>query len=281
MPLSSDKQEALKQATIEYLRTLTLIHIWDQRDPNVKINYQRHCLRHIFNSPSKEGPHGLFAPMETWEKYLALVGEIAESRIQRAFISQKIDVLYQQVATLPLEDAQIESFAEQIIEWCNQAFDFLVTAYVPLVNIEISSDIDPFFLADTNLHRSNEESEFTRYQSMLLVGLKFDVPTNLPFLKMTVIGDDESIVDQVAAKTEDALRVLRFVSERRSSIDGTRRISYSEARDVSRYPVTTPSGHFLFVNATEKVFNRYQTNRSSQVTLYIDSKNSKNSTNLA
>jgi hypothetical protein len=270
MPLSPDKQEALKQATIEYLRTLTLIHIWDQRDPNVNINHQKHCVQHLFTSSAKEGPHGLFAPMEAWEKYLARVGEIADSRVQRAFIGQKIDVLYRQVATLPIEDAQIESFAEQIIEWCNQAFDFLVTAYVPLVNIEISRDIDPLFLADTQLHRGSEESEFAHYLSMLSVALKFDVPPNLPFLKMTVTGDDESIEDQVAAKTDDALRALRFVCETNSTINGTRRISYCEARDVSRYPTTTPKGHFLFVNPTERVFNRYQTNRTSQVTLHID-----------
>lgn len=272
MPLAPNKKEALKQATIEYLRTLTLIHIWDQPKSRIGIDYQQHCFMHTFTSSEKDGPHGLFAPMAEWENYLARVGQIAETRIQRRFIGQAIDAIYQQVSSLPTADADIERFAVQIIEWCNLAYEHSVTAYIPLENIQLKPEIDQIPLADAILYRGWAHSEFANHMSKLPENLCFKVPANVSFLKITVIGDDQSIEDQVAAKTNDALSALRFVCRTNSIIKGTQRVFYNQARDVARYPVITPVGHFITVGTTGRVFNRYQTDRTDLSVLRVDTR---------
>ncbi len=272
MPLSPDKQDALKQATIEYLRTLTLIHVWNQRAAHIGIDYQQHCFLHTFTSSEKDGPHGLFAPMAAWENYLTRVRQIAESRIQRRFIGRAIDALYQQESTLPTADADIERFAVQIMEWCDLAYEHSVTAYIPLENIQLNPEIDQIPLADAVLCRGRSDSEFAHHLSNLSDNLDFKVPSDVSFLKITVIGDDESIEDQVAAKTDDALSALRFVCWTSSTIKGTQRVSYNQARDVARYPVITPVGHFIIVDSTGRVFNRYQTDRTDISVLRVDTR---------
>ena len=272
MPLSFDKQEALKQATIEYLRTLTLIHVLDQSGAHIRTDYQQHCFMRIFVSLERDGAHGLFAPIAAWEKYLAKVETIAESRIQRRYIGQAIDALYEKVRTLPSAAADIENFATQIIEWCNQVYDYSATAYVPLANIKLSHDVYQIPLADTVLYRGWSNSEFAHNLSNLSDNPGFEVSSDVSFLKITVKGDDESIKDQVAAKTDDALRALRFVCWTNSTIRGTQRVSYNQARDVARYPFIAPIGHFITVDSTERAFNRYQTDRADISVLHIDTR---------
>jgi hypothetical protein len=272
MPLSPDKQEELKRATIEYLETLTLIHIWDQPQAHIGIDYQQHCFMNTFISSEKDGPHGLFAPMAAWENYLTKVKQIAESRIQRRFIGRAIDALYQQESTLPTADTDIERFAVQIIEWCDLAYEHSVTAYIPLENIQLNPEIDQIPLADAVLYRGRSDSKFAHHLSNLSDTLDFKVPSDVPFLKITVIGDDESIEDQVAAKTNDALSALRFISWTNTTIRGTQRVSYNQARDVARYPVITPVGHFIIVDSKERVFNRYQTDRTDISVLRVDTR---------
>jgi hypothetical protein len=180
--------------------------------------------------------------------------------------------LYQQESTLPTADADIERFAEQIVEWCDLAYEHSVTAYIPLENIQLNPEIDQIPLADAVLYRGKSNSEFAQHLSNLSDDPNFKVPPNLPFLKITVTGDNESIDDQVTAKTDDALRALRFVCWTNSTVERTQRVSYNQARDVARYPVITPIGHFIMVDSTGRVFNRYQIDRTDMSVLRVDTR---------
>src|SRR5688572_3070873 len=121
MPLSHDKQAALKQATIEYLGTLTLIHIWDQHDAHIGIDYQHYCLMRTFTSREKDGPHGLFAPIEALEKYLSQIGDIGEGRINLSSVNKVIEELCSDFNAVPLDPKAIDGLADKAVEWFNQA----------------------------------------------------------------------------------------------------------------------------------------------------------------
>lgn len=269
MPLSQDKQTELKQATIEYLRTLTLIHVWDQPKSRIGIDYQQHCFMHTFTSSEKDGPHGLFAPMAEWENYLVKVGEQTDGRVNHKTVSKYIGEALKPYKVIPLEPSQCETVATQIVDWFSLCYDHRTTSYVPLSNIEISSDVEPLQLANAMLYRGFSDSELSRHIRKLSDGLVFNVPEQTCFLKLDM-GDDESIERQIFEKTQQSLRVLRFCSWTNSTIKGTRRRFYNQARDVGYFPYHAPAGYYLYTNRDNHPFNRYLVDNTSPTALKID-----------
>lgn len=256
MPLSQDKQTELKQSTIEYLRTLTLIHVWDQPKSRIGIDYQQHCFMRTFTSSEKNGSHGLFAPMAEWENYLVKVGEQTDGFVNHKTVSKCIGKALEPYTVIPLELSQCETVAKQIVDWFTRYYDHRTTSYVPLSNIEISSDVEPLQLANAMLYRGFSDSELSRHIRKLSDGLVFNVPEQTCFLKLDTMGDDESIERQIFEKTQQSLRVLRFCSWTNSTIKGTRRRFYNQARDVDYFPYHTPAGYYLYTNSDNHPFNR-------------------------
>lgn len=270
MPLTPDKQEALKQATIEYLRTLTLIHVWDQPKSRIGIDYQQHCFMRIFTSSEKDGPHGLFAPMAAWEVYLISIETLADGLVNFKTVSKCIDKALEPYTVIPLELGQREAAATQIVDWFNRYYDHRTTSYVPLSNIEVSSDVEPLQLAHAILYRGFSGSELSEHIRNLPDDLSFNVPERTCFLKFDTMGDDESIERQILEKTQQSLRVLRFCSWTNSTIKGTRRRFYNQVRDVSYFPYHAPAGYYLYTNRDNHPFNRYLVNNTSPTSLKID-----------
>lgn len=273
MSLSSDKQQALKQATIEYLQTLTLIHVCDQPKAHIGIDYQQHCFMYTFTSSEKDGPHGLFAPMAEWENYLLKIGEQTDGFVNHKTVSKCIDKALEPYKVIPLELSQCETATTQIIDCFNRHYYYRTTSYVPLSNIEVSSDVEQLELANATLYRGfsdSELSEHIRNLPDLPDSLVFNVPEQTCFLKFDTIGDDESIERQILEKTQQSLSVLRFCSWTNSTIKGTRRRFYNQARDVDYFPYHAPAGYYLYTNGDGYPFNRYLVNYNSPTSLKID-----------
>lgn len=270
MPLSPDKQEALKQATIEYLRTLTLIHVWDQRDARIGIEYQQYCLMRAFTSQAKDGPHGLFAPIEALEKYLSQIGDIGEGRINLSSVNKVIEGLCSDFNVVPLDPKAIDSLADKAVEWFNQAYDYSTTVFIPLANVRMSHDVPEIALGRATLHRGYSHSEMMGYVHQLAPKTEFNVEESTCYLKIAATGDAESIEQYVLTETENALRVLRFVSWTSSTLKGTKRISHNQARDVSYYPCHTPAGYYFYLNRKGEPHNGYLVNTTTPSVYLID-----------
>lgn len=268
MPLSPDKQEELKQATIEYLSGLKLLA--PQHRGRSAIYIQEHCFQKLFSSPRKSGGFHLIGPVRAWEAYLYSIEALADGLVNFKTVSKCIDKALEPYTVIPLESGQCETAATQIVDWFNRYYDHRTTSYVPLSNIEVSSDVEPLQLANAILYRGFSGSELSEHIRNLPDGLVFNVPEQTCFLKFDTMGDDESIERQILEKTQQSLRVLRFCSWTNSTIKGTRRRFYNQARDVGYFPYHAPAGYYLYTNGDGHPFNRYLVNNTSPTSLKID-----------
>jgi hypothetical protein len=272
MPISYDKEEKLKVATIKYLSRLTLIHVWHQPNLSTNIDYHQHCPNRKFTSKDNDGPNELFVPIKALEAYLFSIEEekLADGLVNFKTVSKCIDKALEPYTVIPLASDECETVARQIVDWFNRYYDYRTTSYVPLSNIVISSEVEPLQLANAILYRGFSDSELSKHISNLPKGIVFDVPEQTCFLKFDTTGDDESIERQILEKTQQSLRVLRFCSWTNSSIKGTRRNIYNQAQDVSYFPYHALAGYYLYTNNNNHPFNRYLVNKTSSTSLKID-----------
>lgn len=121
----------------------------------------------------------------------------------------------------------------------------MVTAYAPIMNVKLANHVPSLKLAKSILFQGKSISELAKHLQNLH---QTDIPQDIAFLKIDVMGDDESIENQVKVETEDALRVLRFVCWSGTSIKGNQRISYDLGRGVSYYQPNTSRPYFYVSN---------------------------------
>ncbi len=234
------------EATLAYLKTLKLMPFPVFKELTRK-KYHGSMNPIIIN----ERPFRVAGPMLAWEEYLEVVGDIYQDKIGHTTIERCLTEVCNRISEWPLSDAKLAEFLDLIADVVERIVLHSSIAYVPIINVELDTDIESIKLANAVLYRGWSRSEFAEKKAEIPSGFEFDVPDDICFLKMQVFGDDESLEAQIRKEIENALRVLRFVAWEQSSIEGTKRVHKNQAHHVAIYPHITPAGHYLKVNETK------------------------------
>ena len=229
-----DKKERFDKALKEYLCRFEL---HPSNEWNTLIGTEEYYLFDLMLSYFKEDSdviYHLFAPTTGELAFLQQVDEIFESKIQRRLVSSTISQSIREFEEFPIPDEALEKFSDKIFEILIWHFESQAEALVPLYNIKCTYNIE-MPLANAVLHSGGSRSLFAKKANHPFCKDRFAEIAEESFLCISVTGDSESRQGQAEWETEEALKVLRFVTLWQSTTKGNKKVRTNPASKVSQW----------------------------------------------
>lgn len=233
-----DKKERFDKALKEYLHQFKL---HPSNEWNTLIGTEEYYLFSLtlVSYPKEDSkPHGLFVPIAKELAFLREIDDVFESKVTKQSVSDAISQSIREFEKFPIPDEAIEKFSDKIFETLIWHFESQAEALVPLYNIKCTYDIE-MPLANSVLHSGDSQSLFAEkanhsfYKDMFKD--MFAEIAEESFLRIPVTGDSESRQEQAEQETEEALKVLRFVTLWQSAAKGNKKVRTNPASKVSQW----------------------------------------------
>ncbi len=233
-----DKKERFDKALKEYLYRFEL-HPLDEWNTLIGTEeYYLFSLTLVSYPKEDSEPHGLFVPIAKELAFLREIDDVFESKVTKQSVSDAISQSIREFEKFPIPDEAIEKFSDKIFETLIWHFESQAEALVPLYNIKCTYDIE-MPLANSVLHSGDSQSLFAEkanhsfYKDMFKD--MFAEIAEESFLRIPVTGDSESRQEQAEQETEEALKVLRFVTLWQSAAKGNKKVRTNPASKVSQW----------------------------------------------
>ena len=229
-----DKKKRFDKVLKEYLHQFKL---HPSNEWNTLIGTEEYYLFDLMLSYFKEDGdviYHLFAPTTGELAFLQQVDEIFESKIQRRLVSSTISQSIREFKKFPIPDEALEKFSDKIFETLIWHFKSQAEALVPLYNIWCLDKVE-IPLANAVLHSGGSRSLFAKKANHPFCKDRFAEIAEESFLCIPVTGDSESRREQAEWETEEALKVLRFVTLWQSTTKGNKKVRTNPASSVSQW----------------------------------------------
>ncbi len=229
-----DKKERFDKALREYLCRFEL-HPLDEWNTFIETGeYYLFSLTLVIYPKEDSEAHGLFVPIAKELAFLREIDEIFESKIQRRLVSSTISQSIREFEEFPIPDEALEKFSNKIFKTLIWHFESQAEALVPLYNIKCTYNIE-MPLANAVLHSGGSRSLLADKVNHPDIMRDFSKMSDNSFLRIPVTGDSESRREQAEWETEEALKVLRFVTFWQSTVEGNKRVRVNRASSVSQW----------------------------------------------
>ena len=235
-----DKENRFQTALLKYLRQVDMYTIRKETELTRSGKYRNLCFMKTFYKDEDKKPYRLLVPTDAWHELLREVDQIFESKIKGKLTHRAIDRTICELQEFPFSEETLIQHSKDIFAMLWWHFELQVEALVPLYNIRCTGHLE-LPLANTVLYSGNSESILARKAShpdLRGYGGEADVKDN-SFLCIPVTGDDESRLAQVELESEQALKVLRFVTFWQSATKGNKRTKVNLANFVSLWKTDT------------------------------------------
>jgi hypothetical protein len=227
-----------KKVLIEYLRQADMFPISEDIEGELTQTgeYRYLCFIKTYykEDDGTETPHNLLVPISAWLEFLKQIDRIFESKINGKLANRVIDQVVYELNTFPFpfDNDTLEECSNAVFEILLQHFELQVEALVPLYNIR-SFDVLEIPLANTVLHSGHSSSLLANKISHPDIGQDLSSLRENCFLCVQATGDDESRLAQVEYESEQALKVLRFVTMWQYITKGNKQIRVNRATSVT------------------------------------------------
>lgn len=249
-----NKEIRFQEALLAYLRQADMQTMCKEIELTRDGKYRNLCFMKTFYKDEDKKPYRLLVPTDAWHELLQEVDQIFESKINAKLTHRAIDQTICELKEFPFSGETLSQYSKDIFAILWGHFELQVEAIVPLYNIRCTCSLE-LPLANSVLYSGNSDSLLARKAShpdLLSSGYRSNVKNN-NFLCIPVTGDDESRLAQVEFESEQALKVLRFITLWQSTTIGNRQTKINTANFVSMWKTKT---RIIFYHKPEELYGR-------------------------
>lgn len=229
-----DKKKRFDKVLKEYLCQFEL-HPLDEWNTFTEMGeYYLFSLTLVSYPKEDSEPHGLFVPIAKELAFLREIDDVFESRVTKQSVSDAISQSIREFEKFPIPDEAIEKFSDMIFEILLRYFTRQAEALVPLYNIRCLGKVE-MPLANAILYSGGSRSLLADEVNRPNIIRDFSKMSDNSFLRIPVTGDNKSCQEQAKQETEEALKVLRFVTFWQSTMKGNKKVKTNPASKVSQW----------------------------------------------
>lgn len=227
-----DKKSCFQQALLSYFRKTEMHSIRKATELTNRGEYQNLCFMTTFKKENKS--YRLLVPMDAWHELLREVDKIFASKINQKLVQRAINHIICGLREFPFRDETLNQFCEDIYSILSNHSELQFEAIIPLYNIFCTDQLE-LSLANTTLHSGHSASLLAKkvsHPDLLDYEDHSDISNN-SFLCIRVTGDEGSRLSQVELESEQALKVLRFITFWQFTTTGNKPKKFNPANVVS------------------------------------------------
>lgn len=227
-----DKKIQFVEALTRYLQHAKMFPLFEEESLTETGEYRHLCFMKTYYKEGDETPYRFLVPTSAWLEFLERIDQIFASRVNGKLAHRAIDQVICELAAFPFNDDTLEEYSNAVFEILLRHFELQIEALVPLYNIRCEGVFE-MPLANTVLHSGHSGSLLANKISHLDIGRDLSELRDNCFLCIQVTGDNESRLAQVELETEQALKVLRFITMWHSTTKGNKRKKVNPANFVT------------------------------------------------